>query len=502
MVSAFEIASKDAFGRIGRLLTAHGTLETPTLLPVVNPNINAQPAPLLKRVGAQGLITNSYIIYRSPELKERALLESIHGLLDFDGPVMCDSGSYQLSVYGDVEISNREIVEFQRDIGADIGVPLDIPTPPDSEYQVAENDIKTTLDRIKEACALKGDMLLSAPVQGSTHPELRTEAARRVRKLDADLYPIGAVVPLMENYRYRDLVRVITACTDGLGPSVPVHLFGAGHPMMLALAVALGCDLFDSAAYALYAREGRYLTTHGTMRIKEMEELPCPCPVCSTHTAEELCQAGEDALAEHNLHVTFAELRLVKHAIRDGTLLDLVERRDRAHPLLYSGVKDALAYISKRERDVTIKGRSFFVFDGMSVMRPEVKRFHRKNVALKARGRVLITSYDPGVGREDYDLVFGLSIPFGPYPAALYRTYPLCQTILVDPVTRALVESALRSLLIFIDNNPDAMVTVELDPRFDHPMIGELKRRAEVIMQEEVPCEAVPVEKESGDDTP
>ncbi len=490
MIKAFEITAKDALGRTGRLKTAHGTLETPTLLPVVNPNINAEPTQLLKRVGAQGLITNAYIVYRSPELKERALSGGIHEMLGFDGPVMCDSGSYQLSVYGDIEVTNSEIVDFQRDIGADIGVPLDIPTPPDASDEQAKAELEITITRIEEACGIKGEMLLSAPVQGSTNIDLRTHAARRVRELDADLYPIGAVVPLLESYRYRDMVRIINACTEGLGPAAPVHLFGAGYSMMLALAVALGCDLFDSAAYALYARDGRYLTNYGTLDVKELEELPCPCPVCSTHTAEELRQAGEAALAEHNLHATFAELRQVKQAIRDGTLMDLMERRDRAHPLLYSGVKDALAYISSREPDVTIKGRSFFIFDGMSIMRPEIKRFARKNEDLKADGRVLVTS-SPGDGeREGYDSVLGLSIPFGPYSLALHRTYPIGQTVLVDPVTRALVEASLRALLKFIDNNPSADVTVELDPRFDHPIIEEVENRAEVVRLEGVPDES------------
>ncbi len=68
--------------------------------------------------------------------------------------------------------------------------------------------------------------------------------------------PIGAVVPLMESYRYRDLVSVVMAAKQTLTPSACVHLFGAGHPSMFALATAMGCDLFDSAAYALSAKEG------------------------------------------------------------------------------------------------------------------------------------------------------------------------------------------------------------------------------------------------------
>ena len=131
MPPIFEITHKACAGRIGRLETPHGDIETPTIMPVVNPNIQTIKPSELRDFGARIIITNSYIIYRRPELKERALSEGLHSLLGFDGPIMTDSGSYQLSVYGEVEVNNREIVEFQQEIGSDIGVPLDIPTPPD-----------------------------------------------------------------------------------------------------------------------------------------------------------------------------------------------------------------------------------------------------------------------------------------------------------------------------------------------------------------------------------
>ncbi len=95
------------------------------------------------------------------------------------------------------------------------------------------------------------------------------------------MFPLGAVVPLMNEYRYADLADVVAACKRGLGEVGPVHLFGAGHPMMFAMAAALGCDLFDSAAYALYARDDRYLTVQGTELLDELSYFPCHCPVCT-----------------------------------------------------------------------------------------------------------------------------------------------------------------------------------------------------------------------------
>jgi 7-cyano-7-deazaguanine tRNA-ribosyltransferase len=88
----------------------------------------------------------------------------------------------------------------------------------------------------------------------------------------------------MENYRYDVLVDMIAAAKMNLPLERPLHLFGAGHPTMFALAVAMGCDLFDSAAYALYAREGRYMTESGTWRLGELDYLPCQCPKCANTT--------------------------------------------------------------------------------------------------------------------------------------------------------------------------------------------------------------------------
>ncbi len=88
------------------------------------------------------LITNSYIIYRTERLKQAALSQGLHSLLGFDGPIMTDSGSFQLSVYGSVEVDNPGIVTFERDIGTDIGVPLDIPTPPDVPFGRAREELE------------------------------------------------------------------------------------------------------------------------------------------------------------------------------------------------------------------------------------------------------------------------------------------------------------------------------------------------------------------------
>ena len=115
MITMFEIIRKDLCGRLGRFETGHGTVETPNLAIVINPNkLEITPRELKKDFGAQILITNSYIISRNQELKEKALSKGVHALLDTDLPVMTDSGSYQMFSQGGVEAENKKIVRFQK----------------------------------------------------------------------------------------------------------------------------------------------------------------------------------------------------------------------------------------------------------------------------------------------------------------------------------------------------------------------------------------------------
>ena len=112
----FEINKRDGLARLGKVKTQHGILDTPTLLPVVNPKILTLSMDELKECGAQGLITNSYIIYKNMELKVVAEEKGVHGLLNWDGPVMTDSGTFQSHVYGEIDMQPDEIMNFQKKI--------------------------------------------------------------------------------------------------------------------------------------------------------------------------------------------------------------------------------------------------------------------------------------------------------------------------------------------------------------------------------------------------
>src|SRR5438876_1052003 len=376
----FEVRDRDGLARIGTIETRHGRVTTPALLPVVNPNRPiVSPADLAKRCHAEILITNAYILGKGPS-RDRALREGVHALLGFPGAVMTDSGAFQSHVYGDVDVTNAEVIEFQKSIGTDLGTMLDVFSEPSHDRDRAFADIDETIHRAKEADSLRGDMALVGAVQGGLHPDLRERCAREVSSLGVSVCAIGGVVPLLESYRFRDLVGVIIASKKGLDPSKPVHLFGAGHPMVFPLAVLLGCDLFDSASYAKYARDGRMLFPEGTRRASELRETGCACPICTEHSIGDIA-ANETLLAEHNLHVCFAAVREVRRAIAQGDLWELVERRARAHPSLLGALRELRQHNAFLEESEPISRRGALYYVGPETAhRPILHRFRRRAI--------------------------------------------------------------------------------------------------------------------------
>ena len=434
----FEIKAKDGKGRVGVLKTKHGDVKTPALMPVIHPRKQALD---VGKYGADIVITNAYLIYKDNELKKKAVEEGLHKLINFDGPIMTDSGSFQLSVYGDVEITNKEVIEFQELIKTDIGTSLDIPTAPFVDRDKAESDMEITLERAREAIEYKKEqnmeMLLNSVVQGSTFLDLRRKCARELSKLDADLYPIGAVVPLMESYHYKDLVDVVMNSMKELSDTVPRHLMGAGHPMIFALCVAMGCDLFDSAAYILYAEDDRLLSTRGTFKLENLQEMPCSCEVCTKYTPDDLRAMPKDQrrdlIAQHNLHVSFAELRLIRQAIHDGNLMELVEERCRAHPALLEAQRQLGNYTRDLEKYEPRSKKSVRHMQKLRempkkrdlVILPPTRKPYSKFVSGKL-GEFYIYGSEQELDLENTDFMV-LDIPFGLIPLEIDEVYPLSQ---------------------------------------------------------------------------
>ncbi|HUL39038.1 MAG TPA: tRNA guanosine(15) transglycosylase TgtA [Methanomassiliicoccales archaeon] len=450
-----ELLRRDGLARIASFETRHGTLETPCLLPVVNPRLVTIPPKELKAMGFQALITNSYIIRSDPAMKEKALSQGLHSMLDFDGVIMTDSGTFQSHMYGEVEVANEDIVAFQRDAGADIGTVLDIFTEPEWGKERTANAVKVTLERTEQAAAIKGRMMLAGVVQGSVHADLRAECARSLSSLPVDVFPIGGVVPLMEGYRFADLIEVIVASKMGLTPERPVHLFGAGHPMVFSLAILLGCDMFDSASYAKFARDGRMMFPEGTFHLDEMKGLDCDCPACRNHTIESLKELPEQertrALALHNLHVSKREIDRAKRALLEGNLWELVEQRCRAHPALL----DALRALGKHkmflERYEPLSREGAFFYTGPeSLDRPSAYRYERRYFERYTKPRQQLGVVFPDAERP-YSRVYAKEMreisqladahflvisPFGPVPMELDEVYPIAQSVFPRTVDR------------------------------------------------------------------
>ncbi|MFB6143577.1 MAG: tRNA-guanine transglycosylase, partial [Halorientalis sp.] len=227
-----------------------------------------------------------------------------------------------------------------------------------------------------------------------------------------------------------------------------------------ALAVAMGCDLFDSAAYALYARDGRYLTVRGTEHLADLEYLPCSCPVCADHTPADLEAATADErerlLAEHNLHVTYEEVRTVRQAIRRGNLLELVEARARAHPALLDGYRALTDHAAQLEWTDPVSKDAFFYLSGESAARPEVRRHHERLARLDVAGDVLLSE---GNADDAFDETWRLVPPFGPVPRDLSEVYPLNGEVpeRLDPRAYA---AAARGVERLVAANPEAAFTV------------------------------------------
>lgn len=446
----FEIRDRDASGRICKLITKSGTINTPNLMPVINPNkMLITPKDMKKLYGVETVITNSYIINRDEKLRNKALEKGIHKLLNFDKTIMTDSGTFQSYVYNKIEIDPIEIVKFQNDIDSDIGTILDVFSTPDQTKKEAEQGIKETLKRAKNSIKVKGNLILACTVQGSIYPELREKCAKELSNTEADFFPIGGVVPLMENQKYSDLVKCIISSKKGLNPSKPVHLFGAGHPLIFPLAVALGCDLFDSSSYAKYANDERMIFYWGTERLQDLNELPCSCPICSKYSASELKKMDKKTktleIAKHNLYVCFEEIKKIKNAIANGNLWELVERRANSNPYLLEALRELRKKENKKfleQFEPISKNKALFYTGSHTIHRPIIYRYHNrlfdrgnlnfsKTVVLPEGGKPYSIFYNRQIKKiiDKTNVNILIDSHLGPVPIELDEMYPIAQSV-------------------------------------------------------------------------
>ena len=370
MIMSFEVKTWDGLAKLGKYTTRKRSFETPAFFPVIHPILqDIEPARIASEFGFSQIITSTYLLSKKHNLTN---VPKIHTLLDLDITIMMDSGAYQLMRYGGVELSPSLTLEYQKKVETDIGTIMDHPISYDLNYTGAKERVFESLHQASEASEqLTDEVVWTLPIQGGRYNNLLRDYLDKVLASNFfekyRYYALGSAVQVMIRQDYSTLVDMILTAKQKLPVTYPLHLFGAGHPAMFALATYLGCDSFDSAAYSLMAKDGRYMTTSGTYQLAKLTELPCICRICSSYTCLELQQASSDVkrklLAEHNLWVSIEEIKRIKFSIKRGDLRDLVTTRMSSVPGLGKATRKAFSMI------VNDKIKSKF-FEGTPISKP------------------------------------------------------------------------------------------------------------------------------------
>ncbi len=280
--------------RAGVLYTSHGIIETPVFMPVGTAGTvkGVHTRDLKEDVRARIILGNTYHLYLRPGIE---ILESAGGLHKFngwDGPILTDSGGYQVFSLGDIRKLNEEGVQFQshidgsyhlftpekvidiqRTIGADIMMAFDECTPGDAEQSYAKKSLDLT-QRWLERCFNQfsktepkygHNQSLFPIIQGSSYANLRKLATEHVKKYDADGYAIGGLsVGEPENVMY-EMTEVVTA---DLPENKPRYLMGVGTPVNILESIERGIDMFDCVMPTRNGRNGMLFTSKGIINIR------------------------------------------------------------------------------------------------------------------------------------------------------------------------------------------------------------------------------------------
>jgi len=372
----FEITKTDLDGRIGKIHCKDNSIETPTLLPVIHPVNQLVNTKIINEIGFPAVMTNAYITLKN--YGDEAIEKGIHKIINFEGPIMTDSGGYQVLEYGKVDANPIEMAKFQESIGTNFANVLDHPTGLKDSLTNAKQGVNETLAACKQTLEnIARKSIWIGPVQGGKYLDLVEFSAKKMARMNFDMYALGSPTEIMESYNYKLLAKMIITAKKYLPPNKPLHLFGLGHPLPLSLAVALGCDTFDSASYILYARDGRYFTDVGTKKINELDYLPCVCKICIEYTAKEIKSLSKiektRTIAIHNLYMLWKEIQSTKIAIKEGRLWEYVGNRTRIHPKLW----DSFIHIAENEhlfknKNARFKNKGMFFSSFPDNRRPEV----------------------------------------------------------------------------------------------------------------------------------
>ncbi len=354
----FEILATSGQARRGRLVTAHGPIETPAFMPVgTRGAVKGMTAQELEAAGAQVMLANLYHLTLRPGIDVIERLGGIHRFTGWRRPILTDSGGFQVFSLAKlrrldadgvtfrshldgsaVRFTPESVVEAQCRLGVDFAAMLD-ECPP---WPIAESDAERSLElttgwaeKAREVWPDDYPGVLFGIVQGSAYPALRRRAVASLRDLDFPAYAIGGVSVGEGTERRR---AVVEWTAPELPAGRPRYLMGLGTPEDLLHAVRCGVDLFDCVLPARNARHGVLFTRRGLLRIKNARfrddgrpvDEACPCQLCTRHTRallHHLIRAGEltgAVLATiHNVRYYLDFMADLREGVELGTLADL-----------------------------------------------------------------------------------------------------------------------------------------------------------------------------------
>lgn len=367
----YTLLKKDGEARRGRFETPHGTIETPVFMNVGTLAVikGAVSTMDLKEIGCQVELSNTYHLHLRPGDKIVKQMGGLHNFMNWDRPILTDSGGFQVfslasmrkikeeGVYFNSHIDGRRIfmgpeesMQIQSNIASTIAMAFDecIPNPSTREY--VENSVARTT-RWLERCVKEMDRLNTLPDtinkeqmlfginQGGTYEDIRIAHAKEIVKMDLDGYAIGG---LAVGETHEEMYRVIDAVAPHLPEDKPIYLMGVGLPSNILEAVDRGVDFFDCVLPARNGRHGHVFTKEGKINLInakfELDDRPidegCQCPACRDYSRayiRHLFKAKEMLAMRlcvlHNLHFYNNLMQEIRDAIDAGNFKEYKERK-------------------------------------------------------------------------------------------------------------------------------------------------------------------------------
>jgi len=357
----FEVLARDSAGRarLGRMTTARGIVDTPAFMPVATVGAVKGATPDdLRKLGAQIVLANAYHLSLRPGAEAIRELGGLSRFMGWDGPVLTDSGGFQVFSLAELvhlgeegvrirshldgsiqELTPRRVVEIEEALGVDVMMPLDDCPPYPAERQRVEESVGRTarwLERSRDAWT--GQSALFGIVQGGIHADLRKRSAESGVALGLPGYAVGG----LSVGEPRDVFYDVASSTVDLLPAdKPRYLMGAGTPADLVRLVSMGYDLFDCVLPTRNARNGTLFTSRGRVNVRNARfardprplDPSCDCPVCRTYSVaylRHLAVSGELLSAVlntiHNLAFYFALMRGMRVALEQGRFTEYTSR--------------------------------------------------------------------------------------------------------------------------------------------------------------------------------